>query len=97
MLFDCKICWVCHIIFITFFQSLVHDILLTIIDMTEPPVFSGSSYTHVIVLRDLSTSLSACIYESLCDSDNFVVKQGGARGLSMEELIRFLTICFLIS
>ncbi|KFM72487.1 DmX-like protein 2, partial [Stegodyphus mimosarum] len=68
-------------------QSLVHDILLTIIDMTEPPTVTSSSYAHVIVLRDLSTSLSACIYESLCDSDNFVVKQGGPRGLSMEELI----------
>lgn len=63
--------------------------------MTEPPAVSGSSYSHVIVLRDLSTSLSACIYESLCDSDNFIVKQGGARGLSMEELIRFVIIFFL--
>lgn len=66
--------------------------------MTEPPIFSGSSYSHVIVLRDLSTSLSACIYESLCDSDNFVVKQGGARGLSMEELIRFsILLIFIVS
>ncbi|GFU53274.1 dmX-like protein 2 [Trichonephila clavipes] len=68
-------------------QSLAHDILLTIIDMTDPPTVSNASYSHLIVLRDLSTSLSACIYESLCDSDTFVVKQGGARGLSMEELI----------
>lgn len=60
--------------------------------MTEPPAVTGTSYSHVIVLRDLSTSLSACIYESLCDSDNFVVKQGGARGLSMEELIRYVEI-----
>lgn len=64
--------------------------------MTEPPAVSGSSYSHVIVLRDLSTSLSACIYESLCDSDNFVVKQGGARGLSMEELIRFVVTLHFI-
>lgn len=62
--------------------------------MTEPPAVSGSSYSHVIVLRDLSTSLSACIYESLCDSDNFIVKQGGARGLSMEGLIRFVVTLF---
>ncbi|GIY16535.1 dmX-like protein 2, partial [Caerostris extrusa] len=68
-------------------QSLVHDILLTIIDMTDPPTVSNASYSHLIVLRDLSTSLSACIYESLCDSDTFIVKQGGSRGLSMEELI----------
>ncbi|GFY48442.1 dmX-like protein 2 [Trichonephila inaurata madagascariensis] len=68
-------------------QSLAHDILLTIIDMTDPPTVTNASYSHLIVLRDLSTSLSACIYESLCDSDTFVVKQGGARGLSMEELI----------
>ncbi|XP_055931190.1 dmX-like protein 2 isoform X2 [Argiope bruennichi] len=68
-------------------QSLAHDILLTIIDMTDPPAVSNASFSHLIVLRDLSTSLSACIYESLCDSDTFVVKQGGARGLSMEELI----------
>lgn len=67
----------------------MHDILLTIIDMTEPPAVTGTSYSHVVVLRDLSTSLSACIYESLCDSDTFIVKQGGGRGLSMEELIRF--------
>ncbi|KAG8181368.1 hypothetical protein JTE90_008839 [Oedothorax gibbosus] len=68
-------------------QSLAHDILLTIIDMTDPPMVTSSSYSHVIVLRDLSTSLSSCIYESLCDSDTFVVKQGGPKGLSMEELI----------
>nr|XP_042903510.1 dmX-like protein 2 [Parasteatoda tepidariorum] len=68
-------------------QSLVHDILLTIIDMSEPPTVSSSNYSHIMVLRDLSTSLSACIYESLCDSDTFIVKQGGSKGLTMEELI----------
>ncbi|XP_023230378.1 dmX-like protein 2 [Centruroides sculpturatus] len=68
-------------------QAMTHDILLTIMEIAMPPFMTSTSYSKVCILRDLSTSLSACIYQSLCDSDNFVVKQNNGRNLAMENFI----------
>lgn len=68
-------------------QAMTHDILLTIMEIVMPPFMTSTSYSKVCILRDLSTSLSACIYQSLCDSDNFVVKQSSGRNLTMENFI----------
>ncbi|KAL7295893.1 hypothetical protein TKK_0010937 [Trichogramma kaykai] len=56
-------------------QSLEHDMLQTIVDLRNPPMpHKNTHYSEVFVLRDLAVALSACIYQSLCDSDTFVHK-----------------------
>ena len=51
-------------------QCITHDIMQTMIDFDGPPVILPPNYSEVYVLRDLGMSLSACIYQSLCDSEN---------------------------
>lgn len=46
------------------------------------PDYSTSNLQLVITLRNLSTALSSCIYECLCDSDNILItssRQGDER------------------
>lgn len=38
--------------------------------MVEYPI-PNASQSQLLVLRDLAVALSACIYQSLCDSDSF--------------------------
>ncbi|KAK5649288.1 hypothetical protein RI129_000317 [Pyrocoelia pectoralis] len=52
---------------VRYLQSLTHDMLHTIVDLTQP----STSQNQLLVLRDLAVALSACIYQSLCDSDTF--------------------------
>ncbi|KAH9369978.1 hypothetical protein HPB48_001855 [Haemaphysalis longicornis] len=72
-------------------QLMAQDILLTVIDLQEPPgvATSASTFSRVSVLWDLGTSLSACIYQALCDSDSFGLKgqQGSNRGLDVEDCL----------
>ncbi|GLH09347.1 Uncharacterized protein GBIM_14433 [Gryllus bimaculatus] len=57
-------------------QAQTHDMLATIMELRGPPAPSRMLYhSEVFVLRDLAVALSACIYQSLCDSDTFSVKQ----------------------
>lgn len=49
--------------------------LQTIVELRHPPMPTRAHFSEVFVLRDLSVALSACIYQSLCDSDTFSVKQ----------------------
>ncbi|XP_066993059.2 dmX-like protein 2 isoform X2 [Anabrus simplex] len=57
-------------------QSQTHDMLQTIVELRNPPMPSRTlCWSEVFVLRDLAIALSACIYQSLCDSDTFSVKQ----------------------
>ncbi|XP_063894834.1 dmX-like protein 2 isoform X4 [Helicoverpa armigera] len=52
-------------------QSVAHDMLGTISELGIP----GGSATRILhTLRDLAVALSACIYQSLCDSDTFSLK-----------------------
>nr|XP_018898945.1 PREDICTED: dmX-like protein 2 isoform X2 [Bemisia tabaci] len=50
-------------------QSLTHDMLQTIVEMRAPPLLTRVNLSELFVLRDLAVALSACIYQSLCDSD----------------------------
>ncbi|XP_022913173.2 dmX-like protein 2 isoform X2 [Onthophagus taurus] len=52
---------------IRYLQSLTHDMLQTMVELSQPSV----SQSQLLVLRDLAIALSACIYQSLCDSDTF--------------------------
>ncbi|CAB3244524.1 unnamed protein product [Arctia plantaginis] len=53
-------------------QSVAHDMLGTVGELGIP----GGSATRILhTLRELAVALSACIYQSLCDSDTFGVKQ----------------------
>uniref|UniRef100_A0A8C2EX78 Dmx-like 2 n=1 Tax=Cyprinus carpio TaxID=7962 RepID=A0A8C2EX78_CYPCA len=47
----------------------IHDILYTIVQMEAPP------HPDVNALHTLAASLSACIYQSLCDSHSYRYKQ----------------------
>ncbi|XP_045501506.1 dmX-like protein 2 [Colias croceus] len=52
-------------------QSVAHDMLGTIGELGVP----GGSATRLLhTLRELAVALSACIYQSLCDSDTFSLK-----------------------
>ncbi|KAJ8668951.1 hypothetical protein QAD02_000210 [Eretmocerus hayati] len=56
-------------------QALEHDMLQTIIEFRSTPIpHKNANYCEVFTLRDLAVALSACIYQSLCDSDTFVNK-----------------------
>lgn len=61
---------------IRYLQQQTSDMLQTIVELRGPPVGMNDPHTSdVFILRDLSVALSACIYQSLCDSDTFSVKQ----------------------
>ncbi|CAL1683435.1 unnamed protein product [Lasius platythorax] len=56
-------------------QSLAHDMLQTLVELRNPPMPNRNThYCEVFIMRDLAVALSACIYQSLCDSDTFVMK-----------------------
>lgn len=52
---------------IRYLQCLTHDMLQTVVELVKPTANQSS----LTVLRDLAVALSACIYQSLCDSDTF--------------------------
>ncbi|XP_066150653.1 dmX-like protein 2 isoform X3 [Euwallacea fornicatus] len=52
---------------IRYLQSLTHDMLQTMVEFRNP----YTDQNQLLVLRDLAIALSACIYQSLCDSDTF--------------------------
>ncbi|RWS31393.1 dmX-like protein 2 [Leptotrombidium deliense] len=60
-------------------HSVTHDILKTVTELNLPPLNLPPSYSLVHVLRDLGISLSACVYQSLCDSDNIYVKSSTSK------------------
>lgn len=72
--------------------------LQTIVDLRSPPIgLSVNGASKIFVLRDLAVALSACIYQSLCDSDTFIVKQvseyGGYQSPGMETLAKLNASC----
>ncbi|XP_050532463.1 dmX-like protein 2 isoform X4 [Daktulosphaira vitifoliae] len=54
---------------VRYLQAQAHDMLQTVIDIRNPPLLTRIDLSELFVLRDLSVALSACIYQSLCDSD----------------------------
>lgn len=83
---------------IRYLTSQTHDMLQTIVDIRTPPTgLSGSNVSEIFILRDLAVALSACIYQSLCDSDTFIVKQNtesnGCHSPGMETLARLNASC----
>ncbi|GLV44690.1 Rabconnectin-3A [Carabus blaptoides fortunei] len=52
---------------VRYLQCLTQDMLQTMVDLTQPATIQ----CQLLVLRDLAVALSACIYQSLCDSDTF--------------------------
>ncbi|XP_076252311.1 rabconnectin-3 alpha isoform X2 [Rhynchophorus ferrugineus] len=52
---------------IRYLQSLTHDMLQSVVELPTP----NANQSQLLVLRDLAIALSACIYQSLCDSDTF--------------------------
>lgn len=62
------------------FQSQTQDMLQCIVDSSPLPGSKLNSLSEVFVLRDLSIALSSCIYQSLCDSESFVVCKSNSNG-----------------
>lgn len=61
---------------IRYLQQQTHDMLQTVVELRGPPIgINDPNTSDVFILRDLAVALSACIYQSLCDSDTFSVKQ----------------------
>ncbi|XP_036319807.1 dmX-like protein 2 [Rhagoletis pomonella] len=58
---------------IKYLQSQTVDMLQTIIKIAPLPGVTSNSFCEIFILRDLSIALSSCIYQSLCDSESFVV------------------------
>ncbi|XP_017781826.1 PREDICTED: dmX-like protein 2 isoform X2 [Nicrophorus vespilloides] len=52
---------------IRYLQCLTHDMLQSMVELPQPE----TNQSQLLVLRDLAVALSACIYQSLCDSDTF--------------------------
>lgn len=72
--------------------------LQTMVRLRSPPVgLQSSTASEIFILRDLAVALSACIYQSLCDSDTFIVKQNvehnGCHSPGMETLARLNASC----
>lgn len=83
---------------IRYLQSQTHDMMQTIIELRTPPSgLQGVNSSGIFILRDLAVALSACIYQSLCDSDSFIVKQSaehnGCHSPGMETLARLNASC----
>ncbi|XP_071507110.1 dmX-like protein 2 [Diadema antillarum] len=61
----------------------IHSILRTILDFSAPP--SPNHHSPIIsVVHALSAALSACVYQSLCDSDSFSASIGKAKITGMD-------------
>ncbi|XP_041465630.1 LOW QUALITY PROTEIN: dmX-like protein 2 [Lytechinus variegatus] len=61
----------------------IHSVLRTILDFTAPP--SPNHHSPIIsVVHALSAALSACIYQSLCDSDSFSATIGKSKVTGMD-------------
>lgn len=58
---------------IKYLQSQTVDMLQSIIKVLPFPGIQPSALSEIFVLRDLAVALSSCIYQSLCDSESFVV------------------------
>lgn len=83
---------------IRYLEAQTHDMLQTIVDLRSPPIgLQSSTASEIFILRDLAVALSACIYQSLCDSDTFIVKQtvdsSTCHSPGMETLARLNASC----
>lgn len=59
---------------IKYLQSHTQDMLQTIIDFRSPLIsVKENTFSEIFVLKDLAVALSSCIYQSLCDSESFIV------------------------
>uniref|UniRef100_A0AAR5P422 RAVE complex protein Rav1 C-terminal domain-containing protein n=2 Tax=Dendroctonus ponderosae TaxID=77166 RepID=A0AAR5P422_DENPD len=68
---------------IRYLQSLTHDMLHTMVELRNP----YADQNQMLVLRDLAIALSACIYQSLCDSDTFKAYIPEAQDLTSTYLV----------
>ncbi|KAM3726028.1 DmX-like protein [Dirofilaria immitis] len=62
---------------LSFVKNLCSDILLSLIDFSEPPQIE-SSLTKVYKVYSLCQGLSSCLYQSLCDVNNIYGDSHGA-------------------
>ncbi|KAH8272248.1 hypothetical protein KR044_013165 [Drosophila immigrans] len=65
---------------IKYLQSQTVDMLQSIIKLLPFPGIETSALSEIFVLRDLAVALSSCIYQSLCDSESFVVNNASFNG-----------------
>ncbi|CAH1131144.1 unnamed protein product [Ceutorhynchus assimilis] len=68
---------------IRYLQCLTHDMLHTMVELRNP----HTNQTQLLVLRDLAIALSACIYQSLCDSDTFKANKQESQDITSTYLV----------
>ena len=73
-----------------FFQSVIEDLLHSVTEFRTPPNLN-SPFAKVLTMRDIAAALSACIYQSLCDSDNFIVAMTDGISIGMEGFTRYVS------
>uniref|UniRef100_A0A1B0A9X2 RAVE complex protein Rav1 C-terminal domain-containing protein n=1 Tax=Glossina pallidipes TaxID=7398 RepID=A0A1B0A9X2_GLOPL len=76
---------------IKYLQSQTVDMLQSIIKFSPFAELEFSSFCEIFILRDLAVALSSCIYQSLCDSESFVVSnvsQSGFQSPGIENIAK---------
>ncbi|XP_069954424.1 dmX-like protein 2 isoform X5 [Cherax quadricarinatus] len=55
-------------------QAGTHDLLQSLVEISGVSQTNARLMCHAAILRNLAAALSACIYQSLCDSETFTIK-----------------------
>ncbi|XP_043192763.1 dmX-like protein 2 isoform X3 [Amphibalanus amphitrite] len=69
-------------------QAIAHDLLQVVAHQTAPPSPNVVEESALAVLKNTAVALSSCVYQALCDSDAFKVKQkDGLVGYSVDGIV----------
>ncbi|XP_059222460.1 dmX-like protein 2 [Stomoxys calcitrans] len=65
---------------IKYLQSQTIDMLHSVINFSPFVGLDTNAFCEIFIIRDLAVALSSCIYQSLCDSESFVVHNSFQNG-----------------
>ncbi|XP_075155148.1 rabconnectin-3 alpha [Haematobia irritans] len=65
---------------IKYLQSQTVDMLHSVIKFSPFVGLDTNAFCEIFIIRDLAVALSSCIYQSLCDSESFVVHNSSRNG-----------------
>ncbi|XP_038079441.1 dmX-like protein 2 isoform X2 [Patiria miniata] len=69
---------------ILYLRNFMHDILNAVLDLTAPPNHKRHMSAKVQTIHRNSMALSACIYQTLCDSDSFSGAESFTKATGMD-------------
>ncbi|XP_061395403.1 dmX-like protein 2 [Musca vetustissima] len=76
---------------IKYLQSQTIDMLHSVIHFSPFVGLDTNAFCEIFIIRDLAVALSSCIYQSLCDSESFVVNnttQNGYQSPGIENIAK---------